>query len=202
MANVLRKTGLKVGHERVDADGTVSYYFAPRHADWLPRTGDDSDYGNRHRLQRPQHYDFKYVFHQVRHPLKVIASVQWIIPTADWQYIAEHVASIDPKPKRRMLRAMRYWLEWNLLVEQRFPTMRFRLEDPPWGDIGFLLGVGGMELVAKDVRRMNRSTGWRKAPKLQWHQLEAVDPKLTDAIRRKALEYGYEVTDGEEETSN
>jgi hypothetical protein len=56
------------------------------------------------------------IFHQVRHPLKVIGSA-CTFPMPEWEYVSRLIPGIqdDPAP----LRTMRYWYHWNILAEEK-----------------------------------------------------------------------------------
>lgn len=104
MWKVLSKCGVRVAHEREGQQGIVSWLFTADSADpaWGPKTTD---------------YHFKHIFHQVRHPLKCIASMHLVVNKA-WAYICREVPEIkrnDPD----LVRSAKMWYYWNLKAERR-----------------------------------------------------------------------------------
>jgi hypothetical protein len=133
---LLSRAGLHVPHERkVGRDGISSWLFAPGSVavPWGPV---------------PARYRFEHVVHLVRDPLAAIPSLATFRSSA-WQYIALH-APIDPT-ERVLLRAARFWLHWNALVERR-ATLRVRIEDMPGALGGVLAHVGASDAAARVER--------------------------------------------------
>jgi hypothetical protein len=133
---LLRRSGLHVPHERkVGEDGISSWLFAAesRVVPWGPV---------------PARYRFENVVHLVRDPLGAIPSIATFRSSA-WQYIALHTP-IDPGAPV-LLRAARFWLHWNALVERR-ATLRVRIEDMP-GALGRVLAHVGARDGSARVER-------------------------------------------------
>lgn len=164
---------------------------------------------------------FKHVFHQIRHPLLVIASVRSFEPES-WAFICEHTpCRLD---ERVALRAARYWLHWNELAES-VADWRYRIEDIDrvFDEFCSRIGVPDdpavLHRVPRDVntrmhgRLFHRAeelferlrldmpgrlrTGLRQPDvsghivRLSWDDLEALDTELAVRIRAKAATYGY-----------
>jgi hypothetical protein len=163
MTEVLNALGYKVGHEKVGVDGSVGYHLA---------------------LVKPEN-----CFHQVRHPLKQIASMK---AHNAWGFM-EDVIDI---PRRGLLGCMTYWLKWNELLEE-FCVWRYQLEQLPdiWNE--FLGKIGHEKCEIPDVStKTNSSTQMRYIEKfryetLDWRDLFDCNEELADQIVSKAIEYGY-----------
>ena len=124
ISQVLQRCGLDVGHEKMGADGIVSGFYCFE-ADSYP--------GHNHPAPRP---DFDLILHQVRHPLKTIASIQ-TGHSSEWasQFI---LAEQDALPLRW---ACSYWLAYNESAERQ-AEFTYRIEDleEAWPEIQQLLG--------------------------------------------------------------
>jgi len=113
-AFLLQSLGVDVGHESAGADGIVSWYLGAD-ADSVPHGPPSAE------------FVFGHVFHQVRHPLRVIPSLM-SLRSETWSFVARHTscAPDDALP----VRCAKLWLEWNELVEGR-AEWRYRLEQLP-----------------------------------------------------------------------
>ena len=111
VAFLLRSLGLDVGHESAGAHGIVSWYLAAD-ADSVPHGPPSTQ------------FVFGHVFHQVRHPLRVIPSLMSLRPET-WSFVARHTgcAPEDPLP----VRCAKLWLHWNELAEAK-AEWRYRIE--------------------------------------------------------------------------
>ena len=207
MTFVLRRLGLDVPHERLGRDGMASWTMAVEAA--------ERPYGPPSDAVR-----FEHVFHQVRHPLAVIRSVETFGP-GSWEFVYAHTPCRPEDPP--LVRGAKYWLHWNDHAE-RAACWRYRVEDVAASlpDLCDRLGVAFRavaERVPADVntRRRGRvlhladelaerlhvdlprglrdrvaATGPARPP-LTWDELEATDAVLADRVRERALAYGYEV---------
>ena len=190
ISNVLRKAGLGVKHERVGSHGTASWYFAVN--DTAPVLPHEKHKRHANGETRGD-FCFEVVLHQVRHPLKVIASAKEILHSKDWLFIAKHIGVHPGLPP--LNRGMRYWLWWNAKVARMMPEHTYRIEDieAEWPTICRLLGMPAQPLP--DVsREMNSATGHLLPKPLSWGALEAMsrEPGMVSAVRRQAELYGYE----------
>jgi hypothetical protein len=202
---VLRRLGLDVPHERLGADGISAWDFAG------PVRG--RPYGPAVSVR------FEQVFHQVRHPLDVIASVATFGPES-WSYIYANTPCTRDEPL--LVRAARYWLGWNERVET-IASWRYRIESLPtlFPELCERLGVDAnpsvLARVATDVNTRRRGRALHLAEELlermrldmpeylrhwlarptsavqpvSWLDLERADAGLAAQVREKALEYGY-----------
>lgn len=140
-----------------------------------------------------------HVVHQVRHPLAVIASSMArstfagkMRPSARWAY-EQHPQIVRDSDRNHLVRAMRFWLEWNLLIEPH-ARHRWRVEDLTAEQVAQVLtGCGrpvdrdraaqAMALIPRDV---NHGHGVQL---LSWSDLPAC--RLTRRLRKMAERYGY-----------
>ena len=194
--------GLDIRHERpvppngvMGADGMSSWFMAVD--DPQPPSG-PSALG----------YKFDVVLQQVRHPLKVIASVaQFILkeglyaPGFIERNVPETVLSSDEckyfdSREQLILKASRYWYFWNLLVEKKadFIVQVENLSSELSG-LCELVGIDYnpdlMKNIAKDINARHyfvHDEPWM----VDWQELEYLDPKLYYEIRNLAASYGYE----------
>ena len=103
--HVLRAAGYDVGHEHhLGAHGMVSWEWAIE-ADFYP---------NWHVCNQPE---FDVILHQVRHPLKTIASCTKAVNKEAWRYIYANTP-IDPESPL-LQRCAEYWYHWTLYAEKR-----------------------------------------------------------------------------------
>jgi hypothetical protein len=206
----LQRLGLDVRHERMGRDGIASWYMAV--------DASHSPFGPTRRGT-----DFRHVFHQVRHPLAVIASAV-TLKEESWRFVCEHAPiEIDEPPT---LRAAKYWYYWNLEAE-RIAHWRYRVEDPgalqalcEWLGLDFRREAVEHVSTAVNTRSDGRLFHWyeelcgrfgrdpdpsvgrwlkgraRKSnppPTVSWQDMRSIDAELTELIRTKAIEYGYDV---------
>ena len=205
MTFVLRRLGLDVPHERLGRDGMASWTMAVAAA--------ERPYGPPSDAVR-----FEHVFHQVRHPLAVIRSVE-TFGADSWQFVYAHTPCRPEDPP--LVRGAKYWLHWNDHAE-RLACWRYRVEDASaLPDLCARLGIvvrpaAGQVPTDVNTRRRGRALHLadelaerlhvdlparlrdrlaakaRPALPLTWDELEAADVALADRVRERALDYGYE----------
>ncbi|MCE5315889.1 MAG: hypothetical protein LLG04_00820 [Parachlamydia sp.] len=180
IAKVLRLHGLDVVHEGNARCGIVSWPMAVN--------SDNSPWG-----PGSNNYYFKHIFHQVRHPLKTIASVMLTEPGRTWHYVCKAVPEIKLKDPR-IIRAAKYWYYWNLIAESK-AELTYRVEDvaetfPELSRIlGYTLDTAFLNNVSTDA-----GTRKRKPRNLTWLDLrKALNDNLYDKIVCLAERYGYDV---------
>ena len=199
---IWRALGLDIRHERpvlpngvMGDDGMASWFMAAD--DPEPPSGPSA-----------LDYEFGVVIHQVRHPLKVIASMaQFIfregkrapayidqnVPetrlSADEQYYLEHKDQL-------ILKASRYWYYWNVLAEAKADTT-VKVEDldlqlPRLCDlVGIDYQSGILESIPEDINARHfhiPDEPWI----LDWEEIRSLDTRLYENIRDLAATYGYE----------
>lgn len=139
-----------------------------------------------------------HVIHQVRHPLAVLASCTAratfngkMRPSARWA--RKQHPRIVRKTDDPLMRVMRYWVEWNLLVEPH-AELRWRVEDLKPDLVAAALTARGrpttvgraaaaMDLIPRDINHVHTVTP------LTWADLP--DKPLTVRLRDMAERYGY-----------
>ena len=106
ITKVLRLNGLAVRHEIHQGSdyGIVSWCMAV--------DSNKAAYG-----PPSNRYNFKHIFHQVRHPLKAIAS-QMTEGKRSWEFICKQVPHI-PMDDPILVRSAKYWFYWNLHAESK-----------------------------------------------------------------------------------
>ncbi len=164
MSKLLNAMGYEVGHEIVKKNGCVGYPLV---------------------IIRPDN-----CFHQVRHPLKQIASM---MAHKSWGFM-EDVIDV---PRRGLLGCMTYWLKWNKLCEE-FCVWRYRIEQLPdiWDE--FLERIGhekcDMPDTPIDENSSKKSHYYEKFSyePLTWDSLFECNRYLAQDILDKGIMYGYE----------
>lgn len=200
-AQLWQSLGLDIRHERpvppngvMGADGAASWFMAAD--DPEPPSGPSII-----------NYTFDVVIHQVRHPLKVIASTaQFILqhgkraPT----YIERHVpeTKLSPEEQQRLdfkqqliLKASRYWYHWNVMAEAKADKIvrveDLKLELPGLCDlVGIPYQRGVLESVPKDMnaRRYHvPDTPWE----VTWGDIKRLDPTIYENTKHLSVKYGY-----------
>lgn len=197
-----RALGLDIRHERpvppngvMGKDGMASWFMAAD--DPQPPSGPS-----------PLGYKFDKTIHQVRHPLKVIASVaQFIlregqrapgfiernIPETKLSF--EELIYLEPK-QQLLLRASRYWYFWNKLAEKK-ADYRVRVENLET-ELPELCQMVGIEyypaLVPPIAKNINaRQYHVRDEPWIvSWPEIKNLDAAIYEKIRNMAADYGYD----------
>ena len=200
-ARVWQSLGLDIRHERpvppngvMGTDGAASWYMAAD--DPKPPSGPST-----------LDYTFDVIIHQVRHPLKVIASMaQFILQHGKRApgYIERHVPDVILSPEEQnqldfksqlILKASRYWYHWNLMAaakaDKTVSVENLKKELP---DLCDLVGVpyrsGTLDGVPKDInaRRFHvPDEPWQ----VTWATIKRLDRELYKSIRQLAAAYGY-----------
>ncbi len=179
ISKALCLSGLDVPHEKLGEDGAVSWY----------RAGDNC-YFRWKRIKKIAEEEYRHIFHQVRDPLKTIASAQTLRKEA-WEYICQCVPEIsmdDPL----VVRCAKYWYFWNLRAEE-MAEWTYRIEDidEQFSEMGNRLGVPLDPQVLLKVSQEQRSRKNNYTP-LTWNDLETnLEPELFENIINLANHYGY-----------
>lgn len=210
VTHLLRRLGLDVPHERMGADGIASWAMAV--------DVDAVVWG-----VSPRDYDFEQVFHQVRDPRQVIASATTFKPRSwDFICAHTAIPAHDPV-LLRAAKYWYYWnLEAEKIAGWRYRIdgladvfeefcARLRLVpdrqvlaqvDPDvntrrrgrafhlYEELCERLRLGQSRVVK---RRLTGASRTEVPPVPSWEALEALDPVLTEKIRYKAREYGYDI---------
>lgn len=186
VTKVLAAVGVDIGHEVDGADGMSSWYAIGN----SPPAFRNKSRGNE---RRPDTFvgEFKTVFHQVRHPLKVIPSIAKIFHSDDWKFagkkLGRNMLALPP-----LARAACFWLEWNEAIEDLQPEQRYQVEriEDQWPYFQKHFGIT-KPFPSEVNKRTNASTGYRKAEEIGWPDLMRIDGLLASRIMKKAESYGY-----------
>lgn len=187
MANILKDAGIRVEHERMGTDGTVSCFFYDKSRNVLPfpKTYPRDPHEGE---SAPHYYKFRRKIHLVREPLACISSNVSVMNRAhqEWLVARGIITSMEVKPK--LLRMMQMWHGINNFLD----LMKYELvkiEDDR--AIKSLIASLGGDVKSFTHRRMNKASGYNKPKELEWSDLEKVDQDLTKRIRKLAKAYGY-----------
>ena len=178
VARVLRDCGLDVGHEKDASFGLVSWPMTvdtPQRL-WGPPSG---------------RYRFKHIFHQVRHPLKTIASFH-LANELSWRYVFKHIPEIKLNDKM-IVRCAKYWVYWNLKAEKR-AEWTYRVEDMEKAlpEMSRRLGVPLDASVLKNISKHYHQRPYHVH--LTWEILHrTLKEELYTKVVRLAERYGYDV---------
>ena len=157
MTKLLCKLGYEIGHEQSGPDGSVGYHLA---------------------AIRPDN-----CFHQVRHPLKQIASM---MGHRNWGFCDQ----IIDVPDLKLLGCMTMWLKFNELCEG-VCVWRYCIEDLPWDE--FLRRIGHKQCKLPDIPKDINAD--KRTKSLDWCSLFDCNAELANRIYDKSKEYGYDNLD-------
>ncbi len=178
-ARILQEMGLDIPHETVGKDGTAS---------WKHTAPGVFVYIGKNRESIIDTTGFKRVLHQVRHPLKVISSMQ-TFSDSSWAYMAKFIdLSVHASP---VVKGMQAWIGWNQLAGQR-ANWRFQIEQLKECFPEFCLHAGLPPQPLPEVPADAKDSRTDRYAPLHWKSLVAADATLAKAVRALALDYGYE----------
>jgi hypothetical protein len=166
----LREAGLRIGHEKMLRDGTVSGLW----------TVDDFLYPGAHSKDRPSKHTFDITVHLVRHPLATIASLAALDKPHFWHWTQVHTGrSVETHGK--LVYAAHFWSIWNQLARLRFPNLTWRIEDADewWPETARLFDLD----AAVPMSRIGHS----EHETLRWSDLGSAE----ETVRKEAALYGY-----------
>ena len=178
-ARLLQEMGLDVPHERVGKDGAAS---------WKHIVSGTFVYIGKGREAEIDSSGFDRILHQVRHPLKVIASMQ-TFSDSTWSYMAQSI-DLDLKAKP-VKRAMQAWVRWNQLVAAK-ASWRFQIERLAENFSEFCLHAGLPAQPMPHVPHEAKDSRTARFKPVSWADLLKLDAALAEEVRQLALEYGYE----------
>ena len=205
---VLRNLGLDIGHEQMGNDGVASWYLAV--------SSNEVPFGD-----VASNIAFEHVFHQIRHPLKVISSAT-TFAAESWDFICQRTSIDINEPL--ILRCAKYWLYWNLEAE-KCAEWHYRIEDfqDVFHDFCARLNIPADESVLKTLSpdTNTRKHGWyyhayqeishriglptnriysklialamirKQQTTINWNDLKLLDARLAKMIWDKSCLYGY-----------
>lgn len=174
IATVLRKCGLDVGHEGLGESGIVSGFYC-FDADWYPN--------DRHPVPRPQ---FDLILHQVRHPLRVIASMQ---TTHSWEWACQFLPIDESAPL--LQRCCYNWLIPNETAERQ-AAFTYRIEnlEGVWSELQRLIGFDASYKIAASLPNDINS---RPHGNVTWNDVQKAVPEAYSTIVNAAERYGYQL---------
>lgn len=191
--------GLDIRHERpVPPDGRMGKDGI---ASWLMAVKDPCPPYGPSALK----FNFDFIIHQVRHPLKVIPSIAQFIIRANGRgkkYILTNCPEVELNTEQKalepheqwILQAALYWHYWNLMVEN-IATVTVSLENlsarlPLLCEmLGIQYNSNVVETIPKNIN--SRTFYIKEKPwKLEWGNLEKLHPPLTEKIKLQASRYG------------
>lgn len=178
MSHLMSAMGYDLPHERLGKDGAASWKHIVN-GTFVNRKGD--------RRTEIRGDVFGRIIHVVRHPMRVISSMQTFGP-ATWRFMAEHVAvDLDaPLP----IRGMQAWVEWNLLVERR-AHWRFQIEMLSQQFDEFCRQAGLPVCSMPVVPNSAADSRVKRYRPLGWDRLRAFDSIHAERVRDMAITYGY-----------
>lgn len=180
MTELFKQFGYFVGHESLQRHGISSWCLVPKTGKrcWGPSSQDLAN------LNLP------YV-HQVRHPLKVIASMT-TARSDSWRFISRFIP-IELNDNL-IQNSMKYWYYWNRLAEKR-AAFTYQVEEIEKALPG-LINIGGFDESRFDsagIRKIRKDINQRNHHSIAWSCLESEDSELTERIRTLATRYGYKL---------
>ena len=198
---MLARLGIHVHHEGLGPAGSVSWLFTWKRASYVINNPASLD-SRRHR--------FCVVFHQVRHPLRVISSVVKATQHHDrfWNWLYSAEPGID-RAKPAIIRAAQLWLLQNKRLEE-VADARFLVEETSpravcsaagfpaflcWGDGRHHATSSKIIQPILEPRRLARAEALlvpSKPPSVTWADVKALDPALAAACQELAAAYGYD----------
>ena len=203
ISNVLRRCGVKVGHEYTDDDGSATHFF-PIESDAYPFFPWEKP-PKAHVGERFSRFAFQHHWHQVREPLKVIGSCRVIVPKSEWKWLGSHFSPMKKYSgsQDRTTTSMAYWYYFNLFCEEH-ATWTYRIEDIDHVWVRFQTSLGIHKPIPNTSRELNRAKRFnqpwtskeqkeKNAENPTWDELYSLDPILTGNCQRLAVRYGYDV---------
>lgn len=180
-STIFSKLGIKFGHEEMGKDGIVSWFLVPE----INRRG--------YLYFQSKKYRTKYVFHQVRHPLNTINSMQTSLEST-WQYISKYI-DISEK-ESLLLKGMKYWYYWNKMAE-KVSCKTFRVEnyESEFEDILRTIKrpvrAGKNKILPKIPYDLHSRKNRKSYDRYNWEDLKKEDQALYNKIVSLARKYGY-----------
>jgi len=174
VADLMTLLGLDIKHEKIGKDGLASFFFAVD-ADRVP-------YGPIPNVWRDK---IHLTLHQVRHPLKVIASSQTF--RFSWDFIIAH--SPCKKGDPMLLNCAKYWYYWNLEAEKR-SSWTWQIENIVF-EFDELCKRVGVKPNDEALDSLPRNVNTREHGDVGWEEIESLDKDLCNKIKDLAMRYGY-----------
>jgi hypothetical protein len=218
IADVLKQCNMDVSHESAPGiNGIVSWFLVPtfsnnsiikKRKNFKSITDGDAV----HILRRPNHIDYPIpteefkeqyqIIHQVREPVKSIASMFRIMPRS-WVW-TDHFIDIVPFNansfskhyydtfEQKTKRNMYMWYHWNIAAEKQ-ALFTYRVENIKIEAkrIAPLFNISADTFI-QSMDNTSKTTNHRaKPPDMSWDIMETIDPHMTQKIKALAARYGY-----------
>lgn len=185
ITRVIKSIGLDCRHEQQRAtEAWVGWQYVV-----------DAHYDDLHGIAAD--HEWEHIFHQVRHPLKVIGSgTVWGFKPVAWDWLEKHGQARLPAgtfviPRdTAMHNWMVFWLGWNRLIEQR-AEWRYRVEDIRDGTDTWAEFLGRLDIPPRACPGHPHNVNCRAHRQLTWDDLIACDAPLAGQVREMAERYGY-----------
>ncbi len=179
-AIVMQKLGLDIPHEAIGKDGASS---------WKHIVSGTFEVKKKrvHRITEIKSEGFDRILHQVRTPLKVIASMQ-TFSSFTWDYMAKFI-EID-RDASMVKQAMQAYLYWNRLIEKK-AQWRFQIEKLEEVFPQFCEKIGVAPQPFPTIEHKARDSRTKRYALLTWDDLSEIDPALTEQLKEMSAEYGY-----------
>jgi SAM-dependent methyltransferase len=210
---VLAELGCDVPGEGDGKHGSTSWLmngdsfgapFGPRPPEGQSFQGERyTDHGECFNFQRlgGKLFKFEKTFHQVRNPIKTIAS-QFTEQDIVWRFVERFIPEVSDaalqqrfgdahSPKAELYKRAKFWVEWNRRAEAK-SEFTFRVEDieTVLPKLIEAMGVGRYDLEA--IRHIPTNTNTReKKADVAFSDIVAADPDLAREVRELAHKYGY-----------
>lgn len=203
VTTLFQQNGVLIGHEKVGQLGTVS---------WALAVDNSRDERNSCWWLSPAKTVFSHVYHVTRCPIDVIASQTAWAPKCsksslepNFQYMARHMGITRSPTKfdsrRNRLRfQMEAYNRWTDFIDSYVPAeKRFRVDQLKELYVAVCADLTGHGVVCKsspalpdEAPKEYSSDGHRKHRDLTWKELDTVDRNLANALRKKAIAYGFD----------
>jgi|SRR3989344_5934121 len=159
---------LDIPHEKVGKDGISSWYETIKDKEELIN-------------------NYSFILHQVRDPLKVIASTQ-TLSEESWKYISDYIPI--ELGEDIILRCAKYWYYWNLIAEKK-AHMTLKVEEifKMLPEICKNLDIEFKNLEFLQKESINTRNG-RFQP-VTWEDIKKKDKGMHDLCLKLAKRYGY-----------
>jgi hypothetical protein len=177
-SELLKKIGYDVPHESIGSDGAAS---------WKHVVSGTFVYIGKNREVHIDSTGFTRILHQVRHPIKVISSMQ-TFSKSTWTYMANFI-ELDPGGNPA-LKAMQAYVYWNRLIEEK-AHWRFRIEDLENIFPEFCSHAGIPSCEYPKIPHRARDSRSSRYNALSFNELCKTDSNLASMVEELAVRYGY-----------
>lgn len=189
IAQVLEKSGLHVGHEKLGDDGLVSWTMV----------GNRIGYAEPKEIEDPKSH-FEHIFHQIRDPLRVIRNryspnTNKNLDSVSWTFNRKVIPEMH-RDDPLLVHCAKYYYYWNLKAEE-MAEFSYRIEDfesalPEFEHrLGFRIDRKALSQQSKKTHTWEK---WNPGNYIDitWELLEKELPSdLYSNLRALAQRYGY-----------